>query len=178
MKNKIIYIFISTVILISSTTFSQNNYHRLSGFQNSPYFDEQILSFNYANEIKIQINASSPETFNQDKPISIALFALPNGNTTEQTFGKIIEAGDDWHYDIQHIGAQTRFLRNQQTENNFVTVYLENELLSWLAWKAKYANHDEIIKKEQRFRVKLNISQRELQNLQLFSNSIVRKWFA
>ncbi len=124
----------------------QENYHRLSGFQNSPYFDEQVLSINYPNEIKIQINAPSSETFNPEKPVSIALFALPNGNTTDQTIGKITTPSDDWHYNIQHIGAQTRFLRNHVIENNLVTVYLENDQRSWPSWKAKYTNHDEIIK--------------------------------
>ena len=57
-----------------------------------------------------------------------------------------MEPNDDWHFDIQHIGAQTRFLRTKLTESNLVTVYLENDLKSWPSWKAKYVNHDEIIK--------------------------------
>jgi type IX secretion system substrate protein len=146
MKNRISILLFSIILLFSSYVFSQTNFHRLAGFQNSPYFNEQVLSLNYSNEIKIQINASSPEQFNPEYPVSIALFALPNGNTTEQTIGKIIEPGDDWHYNIQHIGAQTRFLRNHLSETNLITVYLENDLKSWPSWKAKYSNHDEIIK--------------------------------
>jgi len=142
-------IFLSLILFLVVFThflFGKENYHRLSGFQNSPYFSEQTLTINYPNEIKIHINASSPETFYANKPVSIALFALPNGNTTEQTIGKILEPNDDWHFDIQHIGAQTRFLRTKFTDSNLVTVYLENDLKSWPAWKAKYVNHDEIIK--------------------------------
>ena len=140
----LLFITIGTVCLID--LFAQDNYHRLSGFQNSPFFDEQVLTYNYKNEVKITINAPSPQKFNPERPIIISLFALPNGNTTEQTIGKIMEDGDDWHFDIQHIGAQTRFLRNQQNDINYVTVYLENNLLSWPSWKAKYSNHAEIVK--------------------------------
>jgi len=142
---KIKFIFINLLFLIGSL-YSQNNNSRLIGFQNSPYFDEQVLNFNLDPEVKIQINAPSPDLFDRDKPICIALFALPNGNTTEQTIGKIMEPGDDWHFDIQHIGAQTRFIRNHLNEYNLVTVYLENDLRSWPAWKAKYSDQAAIVR--------------------------------
>ncbi|MCK9424564.1 MAG: hypothetical protein M0Q21_00840 [Ignavibacteriaceae bacterium] len=118
---------------------------KLPGFVTSPYFDEQICMFNYDPEIRIFINAPSVETFDPNKRTEIALFALPNGNTIEQTIGKKLNPGDDWHYDIQHIGAQTRFLRNQSNENNLVTVYLETAQKSWPSWRAKYPNNPELI---------------------------------
>ncbi len=97
----------------------------LPGFNTSPYYDEQVITFYYSPDIRIQINAPAPNDFNPNLPVGLALFALPNGNTIEQTVGKVLETGDDWHYDIQHIGAQTRFLRQTVTEYNLVTVYLE-----------------------------------------------------
>ena len=118
---------------------------KLPGFVISPYFDEQICMFNYDPEIRIFINAPSVETFDPNKRTEIALFALPNGNTIEQTIGKKLNDGDDWHYDIQHIGAQTRFLRNQSNETNLVTVYLETAQKSWPSWRAKYPNNPELI---------------------------------
>ena len=117
----------------------------LPGFVISPYFNEQICVFNYDPEIRIFINAPSAELFDPNKRTEIALFALPNGNTIEQTIGKKLNAGDDWHYDIQHIGAQTRFLRNQSNETNLVTVYLETAQKSWPSWRAKYPNNPELI---------------------------------
>ena len=48
--------------------------------------------------------------------------------------GKKVKEGDDWHFDIQHISAQTRFIR-QQLKENFVVIYLENNYKSWPAWK-------------------------------------------
>ncbi len=140
-----IIIVIVMVFLIQFPSLSQNNGYRLNGFQNSPYFNEQILSFNYNPKIKVHINAPSPKSFDPNKKVIIALYALPNGNTTEQTIGKVLNDGVDWHFDIQHIGAQTRFIRNKSNDFNWVTVYLENELLSWPAWKAEFSSHDVII---------------------------------
>lgn len=122
-----------------------NNGFRLLGFSNSYHFDEQILEFDFEAEIKVHINAPSVNIFNPESKVVIALYALPNGNSTGQTIGKLMQAGDDWHFNIQHIGAQTRFIRKSGIDYNFVTVYLENNLLSWPAWKAKYSNHHEII---------------------------------
>jgi len=100
---------------------------------------------NYDPEVRVFISAPSADTFDPFKRTEIALFALPNGNTIEQTIGKKLNSGDDWHYDIQHIGAQTRFLRNQSTENNLVTVYLETAQKSWPSWRAKYPNNPALI---------------------------------
>ena len=140
-KTSLVFIF----FLFQISLLSQNNGFRLLGFDNSPYFDEQILEFTFKPEIKVLINAPSPKLLDPTKKVVIALFALPNGNTTEQTIGKVLGTGDDWHYNIQHIGAQTRFIRNSSDSINFVTVYIENNLLSWPSWKDKYAQHDEII---------------------------------
>ena len=67
----------------------------------------------------------------------IILYALPNGNTTEHTMGKKKAEGDDWHFDIQHIKAQTRFIRKQLPRKNIVVIYLENDYKSWPQWKTK-----------------------------------------
>lgn len=73
----------------------------------------------------------------QNKKTLLILFALPNGNTTEQTMGKKVKADDDWHFDIQHIKAQTAFLR-QKSDQNIVVAYLENNYKSWPSWKQKH----------------------------------------
>jgi hypothetical protein len=125
---------------------SYANAQRLSGFSNSPYFNEQILNFRYSPEVTIQINAPSAKAFDINKPTEVILFALPNGNTIDETVGKILEPGDDWHYDIQHIGAQTRFLRQHDTTKNIVTAYLQTAQLSWPLWRSKYSNNAALVK--------------------------------
>jgi hypothetical protein len=69
------------------------------------------------------------------KPVLLVFYALPNGNTIEQTIGKAIKPGDDWHFDIQHIGAQVAFLREKITDRQLVVAYLENDLKSWPSWR-------------------------------------------
>lgn len=88
---------------------------------------------NPSNGMIIRIN--EPETLQTGKPTQLIFFALPNGNSIEWTMGKKMEAGDDWHYDIQHIAAQTRYVRSIMQDQQVVVIYLANQLKSWPAWK-------------------------------------------
>jgi hypothetical protein len=133
------------IILIGSYNDTKKIEFHLSGFVKSPYFNEQICTFKYTPEIRVFINAPPAEIFDPNKPTEIVLYALPNGNSIEQTIGKKLNQDDDWHYNIQHIGAQTRFLRNQTNDINVVIVYLETKQKSWPAWKEKYPNNPAII---------------------------------
>jgi hypothetical protein len=79
------------------------------------------------------------------KKTILTFFALPNGNSTEQTMGKKIQPGDDWHFDIQHIRAQTAFIRQELPTTNFIVIYLENNYKSWPAWKQKHPDFKQSI---------------------------------
>ena len=95
-----------------------------------------IDSFRLYRDIKVTID--KPVHFPAYQKTIIVFFALPNGNSTEQTMGKKMQPGDDWHFDIQHIRAQTRFIRKQIPQKNFVVIYLENNYKSWPSWKQKH----------------------------------------
>jgi hypothetical protein len=69
------------------------------------------------------------------------IYALPNGNTIEQTAGKKMQPGDDWHYDIQHIKAQTKFIRKKLKDRSVFVVYLANLYKSWPLWKQKHPDY-------------------------------------
>ncbi len=84
----------------------------------------------------VRVVIDRPEADN-GKPVLLVFYALPNGNTIEQTIGKAIKPGDDWHFDIQHIGAQVGFLREKITDRSLVVAYLENDLRSWPAWRTR-----------------------------------------
>jgi hypothetical protein len=86
------------------------------------------------------VTIDKPAGLSRRKPVIIVFFALPNGNTTEQTMGKKMKEGDDWHFDIQHIKAQTRFIREQLGKHDFVVIYLENNYKSWPAWKQRHTD--------------------------------------
>jgi hypothetical protein len=82
----------------------------------------------------VRIVINRPEVVSS-KPMLLVFYALPNGNTIEQTIGKAVRPGDNWRFDIQHIGAQTRFLRETIKDRTVVVAYLENERKSWPAWR-------------------------------------------
>lgn len=84
----------------------------------------------YAN----QPTTTSPRT-EEAMPRRVMIFALPNGNTLEQTLGCQQAAGLDWHYDIQHVLAQTRLLRKVAPEEPLTLVCAEAGGLSWPAWR-------------------------------------------
>jgi pimeloyl-ACP methyl ester carboxylesterase len=106
----------------------------LPGFKPSGSFNEQqMLIENSPSGTRMLINA--PLTgFGDNDRMMLVFYALPNGNTIEHTFGKKMRDGDDWHFDIQHIGAQTRFLRHVISNRTIVVAYLENKRKSWPAW--------------------------------------------
>lgn len=109
-------------ILFSSTMAAQN-----------------MQQFNMYGDVKITIDV--PKNYSEARKTVIILYALPNGNTTEQTMGKKIVAGEDWHFDIQHIKAQTNFIRAELGKQNIVVVYLENNYKSWPSWKSKHPDY-------------------------------------
>ncbi|HSY16975.1 MAG TPA: hypothetical protein VK815_01515, partial [Candidatus Acidoferrales bacterium] len=98
-------------------------------------FGELTREIRLPDDVRIVINAPESNSFTPDKPVLLVFFALPNGNSIEQTFGKALAPGDDWHFDIQHIGAQTRWLRNILTNRTVVVAYLEAENKSWPTWR-------------------------------------------
>lgn len=119
----------------------------LPGFKISGEFNEQQMVIeNSSAGTRILINAPI-KGFEKDDNVLLVFYALPNGNTIEQTFGKKLKPGDDWHYNIQHIGAQTRFLRTLLKKQTIVLVYLEAKQKSWPAWKANTAAYKEQINK-------------------------------
>ena len=76
----------------------------------------------------------APTNLDTGKRVDLILYALPNGNSTEQTIGRKLSEGVDWHFDIQHIGAQTRALRTRGIPQA-VVVYLEADTKSWPEWR-------------------------------------------
>jgi len=140
--------YLSSILILIGGLFLQTvnaqNGHELQGFDESQFFQEQVTTFRLNDDVTIHIDAASIDSFRSDLPVGLVLYALPNGNTIEHTVGKLLSPGDDWHYDIQHIGAQTRFLREQIEGYNLITVYLEAAQLSWPSWKNQFPNYDDI----------------------------------
>lgn len=107
----------------------------LPGMQRSPWFGEQVCEERLPSGVRYVINA--PEKVDAARPTRVVFYATPNGNTIEQTLGAETKPGDDWHYDIQHVAAQVRRLREVDPEENLILVCLEAEGKSWPAWRQR-----------------------------------------
>ena len=103
-------------------------------WRSSPHFGEQVMDFTLEPGVRIHVNAPGGEALATRRRVHLVLYALPNGNTIEQTIGTRLQPGDDWHFDIQHIGAQTRWLREREKDTALVVACLEASGLSWPAW--------------------------------------------
>jgi hypothetical protein len=108
-------------------------------------FREQVRMFKFEPGVTATMVAPPVRDFNPLQPTTLIIYALPNGNTTEWTIGKALAPGDDWHFDIQHTGAQMRLLRVANPGKNLVIVYLENAQKSWPAWRGANTNNASLI---------------------------------
>ena len=77
----------------------------------------------------------APALLDTTTRVDLILYALPNGNSTAETIGRSAGDGVGWRFDIQHIGAQTRALRERGLPQA-VVVYLEADSKSWPSWRA------------------------------------------
>jgi len=117
----------------------------LKDFIETGRFNEQELWIKNGHD-SLTININAPLHFNKKGETFLVLFALPNGNSIEWTKGKKMKPGDDWHFDIQHIAAQTRFVRTLDKKNNYIVVYLMANQKSWPTWKRTTENSKPKIK--------------------------------
>jgi hypothetical protein len=88
---------------------------------------------NPANKTYTEIDL--PDTMLPRRGTLLVFYALPNGNSIAWTRGKKISGNDDWHFDIQHISAQTQYIRQVMPDYNVIVAYMANSLKSWPAWK-------------------------------------------
>lgn len=113
----------------------------LIGVDPSPQFSEFFI----LDGIRIVLDDPYDSHGLFDSPLKLIVYALPNGNSIEWTMGKQTAPEDDWHFDIQHIRAQTEWLR-QNTPGRYVTAYLQAPNLSWPAWKKSSDPKGEMIR--------------------------------
>jgi len=98
-------------------------------------------------DVRFHINAPIDIVGKPARATRLVIFALPNGNTIEQTLGCRLTDGLDWHYDIQHVAAQTRLLRKLFPDEKIVLICAEAKGLSWPAWRRSHENSNKRIAK-------------------------------
>jgi len=101
----------------------------------STEFSECWFTAEVAPDVRLHVNAPRNDAGHPVRGKRLIVFALPNGNTIEQTLGCKMADGLDWHYDIQHVAAQTRLLRTLFPDEPIVLLCVEAKGLTWPNWR-------------------------------------------
>ncbi len=115
----------------------------LPGFEKAGQFDEQVRWTRLESGVRVLVNA--PLTLIAPRRVLI-VYATPNGNTVEQTFGCTAAPDRDWRFDIQHVAAQVRRLREMDRSRDLVLAVVQAPKLSWPAFRADVPQAGEIIR--------------------------------
>jgi hypothetical protein len=116
----------------------------LPDFKPTTEFSEQQRWETTAEGVRLYFNAA--QDFDPHKKTELILYLLPNGNTIDQTLGRRLTPGLDWHFDIQHIAAQVRLLRKLDTSENKVLCCLEAPGRSWPKFRADHPDNPQRIR--------------------------------
>jgi len=107
-------------------------------FRRPGSFREVETNFNLSPDVRVRLNLPPPAP--ATTKTVLVIFALPNGNTIEQTAGRRPHGTNEWRFDIQHIAAQTRFVRAALPGTRLALAYVEAAGLSWPAWRKQHGN--------------------------------------
>jgi hypothetical protein len=84
--------------------------------------------------VRVRLNVPAvPPDMETDR--CLVIYALPNGNSIEETAGRHPASEREWRFGIQHIAAQTRWLRARHPDLALGLAYVEASGRSWPAWR-------------------------------------------
>lgn len=133
--------FLIFTLLLASTAAAQANAE--SGdyaWTRSIQFDETSFTTTIDSNIRIHVNAPLDDNGKPARATRLIVYTLPAGNTIEQTLGCQTKPGLDWHYDIQHVAAQVRFLRTLMPNERIVFVCPEGPGLNWSSFRKAHSD--------------------------------------
>lgn len=117
-------------------------------WKTSEWFPERVATFTETPDIRVHVNEPTNTDGQADadvRPTRVLVFALPNGNTLEETLGCAAAEGRHWRHGIQHIAAQTRMLRSMLPDERIVLIAVEAKGLTWPNWRATHEGANAII---------------------------------
>jgi len=116
----------------------------ITGFEPSTPFDEQVRWTQLESGVRVFVNAKRELT---SLPRRLVVFATPNGNTIEQSLGCEANVGVDWHFQIQHLAAQMRRLREIDSDHEWILAIVQAPKLSWPLFRKEIPSASTIIHK-------------------------------
>jgi len=135
-------LLMSALLLFAARAAAQSP--QLPGFRASRQFAE--LERWSTLECGVRTFVSAPATF-AGSSRTLVVYATPNGNTIEQTLGCARVDGLDWHFDIQHVAAQIRRMREIQptAADAVVLAVVQAPKLSWPSFRQTQKGADALI---------------------------------
>lgn len=88
----------------------------------------------------VSIRVDAPQMLDPAKPTEIIFYALPNGCNLDHAEGRWCGPNDDERFGSQHIAAQTKFIRENNPETNYISVCLMENHHSWTTWRRRHAD--------------------------------------
>ncbi len=151
MKLKLLYALIFTGFTFYNFFPANSLYSQISA-KTTTEFDEKRLEFKeLIPHSRVVVNIPGKKYLNSPANTRVIFYALPNGNSIEQTEGGYIADSilktKEWRYDIQHIAAQVRFLREHDKRYNYVVAYLESAAKAWTSHASAHANSSQLYRK-------------------------------
>ncbi len=114
----------------------------LPGFERTGQFDEQVKWTRLESGVRVLVTAGVNLKAGERL---LVVYATPNGNTLEQTLGCAATKGLDWHFDIQHVAAQIRRLREVDRTRDVFLAVVQAPGLSWPAFNRDQSGAGQII---------------------------------
>ena len=121
----------------SALTFKPDDTLKLD-FKSTGKFGEAQAEFRFDPEVRVLVNKTE---VSKATNTLLVIYTLPNGNTIEHTTGHRTQTNEDWHFNIQHIAAQTRFVREHLPDQNIVVAYVEAGGLTWPNWRKRHGDN-------------------------------------
>jgi hypothetical protein len=115
-------------------------------WKRSPQFNETSSTATIADKIRIHVNAPADNNGKPARATRLMVYALPNGNTLEETLGCKMTPTLHWRFDGQHVAAQIRLLRSLEPHERIVLVCAEAPGLSWPTFRKNHKDAGTIIR--------------------------------
>lgn len=121
------------VLCLITTGAPASSAESLAGFVPTAERQERVRWLRGEAGVRLFVNL--PANWETASRRHLVIFATPNGNTIEQTLGCTLKPSLDWRYDIQHVAAQVRRVREMDLTQSYALAVVQAPQLSWPTYR-------------------------------------------
>ncbi len=123
-------------------------------------FDDSVQWYALERGVRVLVDFPAKQTGTESRlPRTLVIYATPNGNSIEHTYGCRVRGAEEalpesdqpnarklhWQYDIQHVAAQMRRLREVDQEREWIFAIVQAKQLSWPAFRSEHPDANAFI---------------------------------